>query len=489
MTNVDLSALRMEATRPTLPRGPRGPRLFALLLTLLAAGVALTFAWPLLRPVRVVPMVAVRAATTEGPTRTAVAEAAGWIEPDPFPVFVRPLVQGRLETIPLLEGATVRAGATVVATLSSPGLQAAQERAAALEAWREAELRAAEVAHAVVVAQLEQKAGLRLAVTEADMAVADVEQQLAAARGAHGRAAAEAEGAHAAVAAQERLATDGGAYAVSLARARAAATAADAGWKAALAQVSALEDELSAARARRALAEEVLGRPVVLEGAVAIAAAARGTARAAHSAARVECAIAERELRWAQVLAPADGVVLKLLAAPGAEVGPSGEAILSLYDPKRLRARIDVPLGSVSGITEGQAVELRSEVLGASVVGGVVQRIQQESDLLKNTLQVKVRIVDPPAMLRPETLCRARFLTTDSREDTKTSSLFLVPWTAVRDGSVFVFDPARARARAVAVDVLRQDGDTAVVRGELSVTHQVILAPVTDGETVRAEVR
>ena len=38
MTNVDLSALRMEATRPTLPRGPRGPRFFALLLTLLAAG-------------------------------------------------------------------------------------------------------------------------------------------------------------------------------------------------------------------------------------------------------------------------------------------------------------------------------------------------------------------------------------------------------------------------------------------------------------------
>jgi RND family efflux transporter MFP subunit len=254
----------------------------------------------------------------------------------------------------------------------------------------------------------------------------------------------------------------------------------------ATAEVQGLERELAATTAKQALAKELLEKPVDLEGAVAVAKADVDKARAALASARTDCDISKRELAWTTVRASADGVVLRLLSAPGGEVGPEGEAILALYDPKRLRARIDVPLGSVGSITPGQQVELRSEVTGSTVIRGVVQRLQHESDLLKNTLQVKVQLLEPPPLLRPETLCRARFLGEPGGKRTEVAA-FVVPKAALRGDAVFVFDPSRQCARAVPVQVVQQQGDEVVVRGELSVTHKVVLDAVTDGESIREQ--
>ena len=63
--------------------------------------VAATFLWPLLKPTRVVPTAQIEVATSAGPSTVAMAEAAGWVEPDPFPILVRPLVAGRVEQIPM----------------------------------------------------------------------------------------------------------------------------------------------------------------------------------------------------------------------------------------------------------------------------------------------------------------------------------------------------------------------------------------------------
>ncbi|MBK8098818.1 MAG: efflux RND transporter periplasmic adaptor subunit [Planctomycetes bacterium] len=486
MTGVDLSALRMEQ-QPAMPKRPLGPRLLGGLVLLLAVVVALTFAWPLLRPVRAVPMVPVRTAGTEAAATMAMAEAAGWVEPDPFPIAVRPLVAGRIESIAVLEGATVRTGETILATLASAELVAAAERAAATLAERERELEAAMAAEAVATAQLEQLAAPRMAVAEARIEVADRQERLAAAQGAERQRRAEAVAAVAARQAQERLATAGGTYALALTRAQAAVAAAEAMAEAAAGEAAALTRELAATEQRLAIAEELLANPVELRGAATTAAAATARARAARDAAATERQITERELGQCDVKAPIDGVVLRLLAQPGTTVGPDGDGIMTLYRPDRLRARIDVPLGSIGGIHQGQAVELRSEVLGNTIVRGIVQRLQHESDLLKNTLQVKVGITDPPPLLRPETLCRARFLGDDTTAKTTTIVTFLVPTAAVQNDAVFVFDPAHGTARKVPVQLAGQSADGTLVRGELSVAQRVITAPVLDGERVRPE--
>jgi RND family efflux transporter MFP subunit len=250
-----------------------------------------------------------------------------------------------------------------------------------------------------------------------------------------------------------------------------------------------LEQELATAQATLQLCEELVTEPVDLRGAVALAAANVDKAAAAHATATTELAIAERELGWATVTAPVDGVVLKLLAEPGDTVGPAAKGIVALYDPNKLRARIDVPLDSIGNVHEGQQVEIRSQATGNTVVRGVVQRLQHESDLLKNTLQVKIGLFDAPALLRPETLCRARFLGGGGDGGTKTVTAFVVPKAAVRQDLVFVFDPALGTAHAVAVKVEKQQGEDVVVRGELSITHKVVLVPVLAGEHLREETR
>ena len=168
-------------------------------------------------------------------------------------------------------------------------------------------------------------------------------------------------------------------------------------------------------------------------------------------------------------------------------VGHGQKGVVALYDPKKLRARIDIPIDSLQGIIPGQEVEVTSEAIGNQVVKGVVQRFQHETDMLKNTLQVKIELLDPPALLRPETLCRARFLTNNEDDEQEVLAVFRVPKPALQDGRVYVFDPSSNTARAVPVEVLGEDGDDRIVRGDLSPTQRVVTEPVTDGEAIRAK--
>jgi multidrug efflux pump subunit AcrA (membrane-fusion protein) len=512
MTSVDLGALRIDESsrQPTpRPRGPRGARAFGIAVLVLLAAAGATFVWPLLAPVRAVRTAAIRLVAEDpesaGPAappptggRTAVAEAVGWVEPDPFPTIVRPLVTGHIETLEVLEGAAVRAGETVIARLQSAGLQAATERATARLAEAEAAAARARADRDAAAARLAQNAEARLRLRDAELRAESMQTLAATAREEVERSKAAADAARAHATGQESLAAAGSVYPVALERARAEARAADASVVRAEQQLAGAERELAAARTLVALSKELASDPVTLRTDVVTAEAAVTQADAALLTARTELAIAEREFGWATVLAPVDGIVLRLEAQPGDQVGHDTKGIVALYDPQRLRARIDVPFDSVAGIHEGQAVEIRSDTIGDRVVRGVVQRLQHESDLLKNTLQVKVGLIDPPALLRPETLCRARFLAGDGRAvgaggdpaarpnaSSGDVATCVVPASSVQGDSVFVLDPGSGTARAVAVEVLGSDGNDRIVRGPLSPTQRVVTEPVRAGERIR----
>jgi len=73
------------------------------LLTLFAGLLAYTgrdLIWPA-REVRIVPVVVKRAAETSGGT---IFQAAGWVEPDPFPIYVTALSSGVVDKVHVLEG-------------------------------------------------------------------------------------------------------------------------------------------------------------------------------------------------------------------------------------------------------------------------------------------------------------------------------------------------------------------------------------------------
>jgi multidrug efflux pump subunit AcrA (membrane-fusion protein) len=217
--------------------------------------------------------------------------------------------------------------------------------------------------------------------------------------------------------------------------------------------------------------------------------------------------VAKRNVEHLVVKAPASGVVLRLLTAPGGVAGPDGSPVsapgeetgstgqlgamtgglVSIYDPARLQARVDVQLGQVGGIVPDTKVEVEADALPGRKFAGVVDRVQREADILKNTLQVKVRLTEPDPLLRPEMLVRARFLAPERVEGTPEAKVaVLVPTESVRDDAVFVFDPTRGgRARRVPVKVVRRADAWTEVEGPLGPGHKVVLDPVADGESVR----
>jgi multidrug efflux pump subunit AcrA (membrane-fusion protein) len=485
MSHVDLSALRHPEPSAAMPRRPSGPRWFAGSVLALAMAVVASFAWPLLWPPRPVATAAILAAAATERSTGGGPEAVGWVEADPFPVVVRPLVAGRVEALEVLEGSAVVGGTTVIARLANAALLAAHDRASAMVVERERALDAARSNLALAEARLTQNAERRSAELLAGVDLAAAEARLARATGGRDRAAALLRSSDAALAAQQRLHEAGRSNDLALARAAAEQEAAAAELAAATAELPNLTAERTGRQAALDLAVALRQQPVDLHFAVQLATLEVARSEAALASATTEHNIAARELAWTTVVAPTSGVVLRLLSAPGASTGPGGDGLVALYDPAHLRARIDVPLGSVGGIAADQDVELTSEVTGSQRIRGVVQRLQHESDLLKNTLQVKVRLLDPPELWRPDTLVRARFRTGTAAAATAAAATFVVPAAAVRDGRVFVFDAERRRARAVAVTTLGPEAGGLRVQGELSPAQRVILDAVVDGEAVQ----
>jgi len=362
---VNLDALRIDdAAVPS--RAPRrvGPRFMLVAFLLILVGTAASFLIPILRPATPVRTVAVRAAGEgSGAARAFLAEAAGWIEPDPFAVEVRPLIRGILEELLVLEGTPVKRGETVVGRMRSAEREAARDRATAVVAQRKSLVAKARADLDVARSLLAQKGELRGNVVAARRVCTMLRGRLAESESETNAARAALRSREADWAAQEKLKEAGGSYAVALEKAQAARAAAAASLNAKQHEHDRFAAELHDAEQSLAIAEELLTAPRDLEGAVIRAEAELVRCGADLDAANTDLDIAERELGYCRIVAPMDGLVMRLEAAPGVEVGDRAAAVVSLYDPKKLQARVDVPLASLGAVFVGQEVEVRSETV------------------------------------------------------------------------------------------------------------------------------
>ncbi len=91
---------------------------------------------------------------------------------------------------------------------------------------------------------------------------------------------------------------------------------------------------------------------------------------------------------------------------------PDSATIAVLFETGKLQARVDVPLADARQLAPGQAAIITSDFLPNTEFRGIVSRIVGTADLQRNTLQAKVRVIDPDPRLRPEMLCRVKFLQT-----------------------------------------------------------------------------
>ena len=123
---------------------------------------------------------------------------------------------------------------------------------------------------------------------------------------------------------------------------------------------------------------------------------------------------AKLDLNRTEIYSPINGRVLKLFTSPGKRLmqnmdAPDASTAVILYKDEKLQARIDVPLADAAKLISGQKVEITCSMLPNMKFDGRLTRISGEADLQRNTLQVKVQILNPDKRLRPEMLCRAKF--------------------------------------------------------------------------------
>jgi multidrug resistance efflux pump len=401
---------------------------------LLPVGVLLGFALVFLllfrdrlipaRSVIVVPAVALESkpAAVEKPAKPAPSapvvgrllfQASGWVEPDPLPIKVSALTDGFIDQVHVLEGAIVKKG-ELIATLVEIDARLAKETAAAEVEMLEADLTALSTGTDATRFKLDADRA-ELASSEADAAEA-VDRLDRFERMGPG-----------AVPETERITA-------RFEKSRSAAAV-----LAMQARIKGTEVELA----------RITSKIAAMKASVAVAKTKLAQATLAHERTRI--------------VAPLDGRVLRLLAVPGQKKGVDMDEVDSstvaiLYDPAKLQVRVDVPLADAAGLSVGQQVKIRCNLLPDEVFNGEVTRISGEADLQRNTLQAKVRIANPVAKLRPEMLCRAEFLdtaTTASPAGELASGAgnlaVFVPESAMADGAVWVCDPDSSRVNRRAV--------------------------------------
>ena len=384
-----------------------------------------------------------------GAARTVLVQAAGWVEPDPFPVHGPALAAGVVREVLVQESDAVRAG-DPLATMIDDDARIRRDEARAQVAVREAEvaLAAAEarIAEESFTAAIEVTAAHDAARARLSGAESAAEHTEASVREGEAKVAlAESE-----VQVQQSLAEAGtsGPRQVEIAEADLeAARGRLAGLRAEAARARATVGEVRAEveRTRRHL-ELRFEEQRLVETTRATLARARGALDQATAALEA----AELELDRMTVRAPQDGIVLERLAVAGDEL-KAGAPVCSLYEPERLRVRVDVPQSDVEALVVGQEAEVLSDSRPGRPYAGEVLRIVQLADIQKVTLEAQVRIQDADALLRPDMLAQVRFY---SRADAAAPAdasgdgrrRLAVRRDLVTEGSVWIHDPAGDRA-------------------------------------------
>lgn len=426
------------AVRTPLPKFPWKTRVvlpIVILATL--AGLLFTAGYDSFAPataVAVAPVVQTSGASAQ--PGAAVVQAAGWIEPDPFVINVSALADGIVEEVLVLESETVEKGQVLVRLV---GDDARLELDQAEQQWRlaQAELAAVEAEHKAAQTDWDNP-------VELDRAVASRAAELEETHALHNQIEAEIE-AESAILEEAERAYD---------RARKLLTQDEVGTEAALDKEKArYEAQVATVEARRKRGVTVLASIDRIEAELLAAnenRRLRTTDRkrvdeAEAAVHRAEAAVLlaesirdEKALQFERmaVRAPVDGVVLRRFVQPGAKVvramdSPHSTHVVHLYDPEKLQVRVDVPLVDAALISAGQRAEITVEVLAGTVFEGEVTRVTHEADIQKNTLEVKVRILNPRPELRPEMLATVKFLAVSVTPESGERMAVMAPMNAL----------------------------------------------------------
>ncbi|MBL8891487.1 MAG: HlyD family efflux transporter periplasmic adaptor subunit [Planctomycetaceae bacterium] len=447
--------------------------------------------WLPARDVTILPVVSTIAPSQK--SGTPLFQSAGWIEPCPSAVKATALADGVVAEVLVVAGQSVVAGQPI-AKLIDTDAQLSLRRAKAIRDLRHAELEQAQAAAAAAALRLKHPAHLQAAVAESEAALARSEIEAA-------KIPFLIESAQAELNFAEKLMNNRESARESLAgrlidEARNQHETAAATWKELTQRQERLVVEQAALREQVAAGKLQLKLCVNEHQAVASSNAMVAAAKARLTEAELDVEHSLLVVERMTIRAPITGRVLERLVEPGSSLmgidkGTRHESstVATLYDPASLQVRADVRLEDFSKVVPDQEIRIET----ASSPGGLRGRVllsTSTANIQKNTVEVKVAIIDPPEVLRPEMLVTATFLAPASKENNEAAAMvrrIVIPRELVAevDGEsrVWVVTPTQqAEHRGVQLGESQGESLIQVVAG-LTLTDKLIV----DGRQQLAE--
>jgi RND family efflux transporter MFP subunit len=471
----------------------------------LLAGFAALVAWAsrdmLVPPqdVWVVPVLASQSsAQTEG---TPLFQAAGWIESRPTPIRVAALAPSVVERLLVVENQEVKAGEPV-AELIKQDAQLAYDAALADVALRDAEVEEMKAGLAAATTRVEQPVHLEALLSEAEASLAEIATQQKNLPFETRRAEAQLEFA---IGDYERKRAAGNAIAGrDIIEAKSARDVAQATVEELKNRVGSLAQQEEALKQRRHAIAKQLELLVDEKQAREEHVAKCKAADARADQARVALAEAKLRLDRMTVRAPVDGRIYQLMAYPGSTLtggmglvpNADGSTVVTMYQPSMMQVRVDARFEDIPKVSLGQPVQIKNPALAAPVTGKVLF-VSSEANIQKNTLQVKVAIDEPQAVLKPEMLVDVTFLAPKADDATVKMSDELklyVPQQVIQQGDggayVWVADMSDQVARRMPVSTggTAAGGLVEVNGSDLTVASRIIARgyeQLSDGRRIR----
>ena len=171
------------------------------------------------------------------------------------------------------------------------------------------------------------------------------------------------------------------------------------GLRAAEANLSAAEGQLSEVQANFNRQRQLYDRGFVARAAFDRAEAALTTATSATEAARAQYAIAKRRLNDTVLLADAPGVVTARGAETGEVVTP-GRMIVQIARDEGKDAVFDVPAALIEASPEDPEITVSLSQTPSVSAQGRIREVAPRADAVTGTFRVRVGLIDPPAELR-----------------------------------------------------------------------------------------
>jgi len=169
--------------------------------------------------------------------------------------------------------------------------------------------------------------------------------------------------------------------------------------QAAQAQLAAAKASVDQARPEEARSRQLLNDGYTPRATYEKAFEALQTAEANQSSAEANLRLAQDQLKYAQLLAPSDGVVTETGADPGAVV-QAGQMIVKLARTQEREAVFAIPSGLIANVHLGMKGKVWLEGAPETALSGSVREISPAADPITGTYAVRVALPNAPQSFR-----------------------------------------------------------------------------------------